>query len=79
MLPRSISGASGEKAMYQVGQQIEDPNTGQELIIQCVDDGYVLLLCKVRRKAAARVKAAPSKTGEKQNGAARPAVMHETA
>jgi hypothetical protein len=56
--------------MYQVGQQIEDPRTGQQLVIQSIDDGYVLLLCKVRQRAAAKPKAARRKAGEKQNGTA---------
>jgi hypothetical protein len=56
--------------MYQVGQQIDDPNTGQKLVIQSFDDGYVLLLCKVRQKAAAKPKATRRKAGEKHNGAA---------
>ena len=55
--------------MYRVGQHVDDPETGQTLVVESLDEGYVLLLCKVRQKAAAKPKAPRKSTVRKTNGA----------
>jgi hypothetical protein len=66
--PPALIRARVEEIMYRVGQHVDDPQTGQTLVVESVDEGYDVLLCKVRQKAAAKPKI-PSRTIRKINGA----------
>jgi hypothetical protein len=50
MLPRSISSAWGRKPMVAVGKHLEDPETGERLIITAIENEAVLCERESRQK-----------------------------